>query len=201
MNTKTIIAAAAALASLAASSWATTAKLGPASQVKLEGKSTLHPFESVCKEFSLDMSLPGEALAKSIEAQSQGAMTVKIPVACLKSEHGGLDKNLQKALNAKENPDIVFVMKGYKLEKDSGATSVVAWGDLTLAGKTQAETLKGSLSTKDGRTVIDGEQPLLMTDFGVKPPTMMMGAVKTDNRVVVKFHLELEQAADAAQKK
>lgn len=190
----TTILHAAALLGLSAGSWAATAKLGAASTVKLEGKSTLHPFESVCKEFALDMTLPGDALPKSIEAQSQGGMTVKIPVSCLKSEHGGLDKNLQKALGAKENPDIVFVMKGYKLEKekDSGATSVAAWGDLTVAGKTQAETIKGSLTVKDGRTVIDGEQPLLMTDFGVKPPTMMMGAVKTENRVLVKYHLELE---------
>jgi hypothetical protein len=200
MTTKTILAAA-ALLGLSAGSWAATAKVSQGSTITLEGKSTLHPFESVCKEFSLDLTVPGDSLAKGIEAQAQGGMTVKIPVACLKSEHSGLDKNLQKALNAKENPDIVFLMKGYKLEKDSGASSVVAWGDLTVAGKSQAETLKGSLSAKDGRTVIDGEQPLLMTDFGVKPPTMMMGAVKTENRVVVKFHLELEPAADAAQRK
>lgn len=194
MKKTTIIAAAAALLSLAAVSWATTAKLGKGSTVELNGTSTLHPFEATCKDFTLDMSMPGASLQKDIEAQAQGSMTVKIPVACLKSPHSGLDKNMQKALDAKNNPDIVFTMKGYKLEKDkdSGATSVVAWGDLAVAGKTQPENLKGSLTAKDGRTVIDGEQPLLMTDFGVKPPTMMMGAIKTDNRVVVKFHLELE---------
>ena len=30
-----------------------------------------------------------------------------------------------------------------------------------------------------------------MTDFGVKPPTMMMGTIKTSDRIVVKFHLVL----------
>ena len=45
---------------------------------------------------------------------------------------------------------------------------------------------------REGRAVIDGEQPLLMTDFGVKPPSMFLGTVKTQDRIVVKFHLELE---------
>jgi hypothetical protein len=28
-----------------------------------------------------------------------------------------------------------------------------------------------------------------MTDFGVKPPTALLGTLKTDNKVVVKFEL------------
>ena len=30
-----------------------------------------------------------------------------------------------------------------------------------------------------------------MTDFGVKPPTMIMGTIKTADKVSIKYHLEL----------
>ena len=35
----------------------------------------------------------------------------------------------------------------------------------------------------------EGELPLLMTDFGVKPPTAMFGTLRTDNKITVKFSL------------
>lgn len=196
MSTGTTMRVAAALLLLTRTAGAATAYLGAGSLIRLEGKSTIHPWRSESKEFSLDMDIaPGtpQTLAAGIEAQSAGRMTVKIPVKSLKSEHGGLDKNLRKALDAEKNPDIVFVMRSYKLAKEEGAAKVVATGDLTVAGKTKEETLTGALKLENGRAVVDGEQPLLMTDFGVKPPTMMMGAVKTDDKVVIKFHLELEE--------
>lgn len=179
------------------SSAAVTAKLASGSHVWLEGDSTLHPYSSTAAvvEVTLTLEPSGavpQTVAAAVAAQSAAKMTVRIPVKTFKSEHKGLDKNLRKALRAEQHPDIIFVMKGYKLVKEAAATSVVAWGDLSVAGKTKEETLKGILSIKDGRTLIDGEQPLSMTDFGVKPPTMMMGAVKTQDRVVVKFHLELQ---------
>jgi hypothetical protein len=35
----------------------------------------------------------------------------------------------------------------------------------------------------------EGELPLLMTDFGVKPPTALLGTLRTDNKITVKFSL------------
>ena len=33
--------------------------------------------------------------------------------------------------------------------------------------------------------------PLLMSDYGIKPPTMMLGTMRTKNEVLVKFDLAL----------
>jgi hypothetical protein len=33
------------------------------------------------------------------------------------------------------------------------------------------------------------EVPILMTDYGVKPPTALLGTLRTGNRVLVKFEL------------
>ena len=39
-------------------------------------------------------------------------------------------------------------------------------------------------------TVI-GDVPLLMTDYGIKPPTAMLGMLKTDPKITVTFEVVL----------
>lgn len=170
---------------------AVTAGLGTGSKLWIEGGSTLHPWSSAATAMTMDVALDAPSLSSGMSGQAPAKVTLLVPVAAMKSEHSGMDKNLQKALGAKQNPNIVFTMKGYKL-LGQPAGGISAWGDLSIAGQTKPETINASLSWKGGRAVIDGQQPLLMTDFGVKPPTLMLGTLKVDDRIVVKFHLELE---------
>ena len=37
-----------------------------------------------------------------------------------------------------------------------------------------------------------------MTDFGIKPPTMFMGMLKTNDKVTITFELQLALAAKAS---
>jgi hypothetical protein len=60
--------------------------------------------------------------------------------------------------------------------------------------------LEAGLSWKEGRLLLDGERALLMTDFQVKPPRLMLGALRTDDRVVVKFHLEIGGSGSRGEK-
>lgn len=173
-------------------------KLSPASRLWLEGDSTLHPYK--CEATTLNAAFAWKAVApgSSLEAALAlipASLTIRIPVAGLKSAHGGLDKNLRKALKADKHPDIVFLMADYQVDRSSGAAQVVAQGKLTIAGVERAESIRATLRERDGALTLDGEQPLLMTDFGVKPPTALLGTIKAENRVVVRFHLELEREA------
>jgi hypothetical protein len=43
--------------------------------------------------------------------------------------------------------------------------------------------------SSDGGVRAEGTLPLLMTDFGVKPPTALLGTLRTDNKFTVKFSL------------
>jgi polyisoprenoid-binding protein YceI len=177
--------------------------LEPQSALWLEGDSTLHRYASTATQisFSAEISSSGiqGGLAGTEEAVKRGLvqnLRVMIPVGGLKSGKSGLDENLRRALKSGDHPDIVFTMAGYRLEGGPALDKVVAWGALSVAGVEKPVTLNTSLQWRDGRALMDGEYPLLMTDFGVKPPKLMLGALKTDDRVIVKFHLELGQAAD-----
>jgi hypothetical protein len=43
----------------------------------------------------------------------------------------------------------------------------------------------------DGSIAVRGSVPLFMSDFGIEPPTAMLGMLKTADQVTVKFELAL----------
>lgn len=183
---KTTLLAVVLLVPLAASAAPVALTPAAGSAVWIEGDSTLHPWSSTSTKVALEMTLEEGTLAAA-KAQKPAKLVVKVPVDSLKSEHGGLDKNLQKALNAKEHPEIVFAMDSYKTE----GSQVSATGSLTINGTTKPATVAGELSEQDGKLVVQGKHPLVMSEFGVKPPKMMMGAVKVADKVLVEFKLVL----------
>ena len=64
--------------------------------------------------------------------------------------------------------------------------------DLCFAGAAEQARLvaSGEVSARELVEAITGELPLLMTDFGIKPPSFMFGALKVGNEVKVKFTLK-----------
>ncbi len=175
-----------------------TAKLGAGSKLWIEGDSTLHKWASDATKLDASLTMDGAALASGLSAQAPAKLTLDVPVKEMRNRErsGAMDKNVQKALKADKYPDIVFDMSAYKL--DAAAGTISATGQLSIAGVTKPQTVVAKYVQKAGRIILDGEQPLLMTDFGVKPPTAMFGTIKADDRVVVKFHVELEPGAGAA---
>jgi hypothetical protein len=171
------------------------AQLLPESRLWLVGDSTLHPYSTTARDIAVtlegDFSVGG--LAKNVADGKMTQLDVMIPVVKMKSEHSGLDKNLQKALKAAEYPNIVFNMSNYTVRSstnNAGGFVIEAVGTLEVAGAKQQVTLEGTAQEKDGALEIIGAKELLMTDFGVKPPKIMM--IKTANRVVIHYDLLLK---------
>lgn len=167
------------------------------SRVRLEGDSTFHPYWSETSSFTATLTVDADtptasAVATAVAAGKPVTMLVTIPVATLKSEHSGLDKNLRKALTADKIPDIVYTLESYEAAPAKDGQLLGVKGTLAIAGATQTAVLKATATVSGALFVVEGEQTLLMTDFGVKPPVMMLGAVKTANKIVVKYRLEFE---------
>jgi hypothetical protein len=103
-----------------------------------------------------------------------------------------MDNNLYKALKADDAPEISYTLSTFDVA--SGATkdsfTVKAIGTLKVAGGEKVVNMDViGVRAADGGITATGELPLLMTDFGVKPPTAMFGTLRTDNKVTVKFSL------------
>lgn len=173
--------------------------LGAGSRLWLTGKSTMHDYHSAASEWSVAMtpragfSEPADAAAveKMVRESGVEKLMVSVPVKNLKSEKDGLDKNLQKALKADKFPTIDVQLTSYTATATGDSLAITAKGEITVAGKTTPVELTGvGRPTAEGLRVT-GQKQLLMTQFDVKPPTMMMGTIKTRDEVVIHWDLLL----------
>ena len=167
--------------------------VGADSKLWIEGGSNLHDW--TCRASSIDAAIDvDEAFLKAPAATPSllKKVQVKVPVRNLKCGHGGMDNNLYKALKADDTPDISYIVGTFDVVP--GATNdsftVKTVGALKIAGAEKTVSMD-VMATRlaDGSIRADGELPLLMTDFGVKPPTAMLGTLRTSNKVTVKFSL------------
>ena len=177
-------------------------RLGPGSALWLAGTSTLHDFESRTAETVVTMTRDGAApeprdaagLAALMRALAVRDVEVTVPVLTLRSEKSGLDKNLWKTLKAGEYPNIVFHLDRYSLP-DSGAAgdtiAVKAEGSLTVVGVSRPATLLLRAYPGDGGLWVEGRYALRMTEFGIKPPKMMLGTLRVGDRITVGYKLLL----------
>jgi polyisoprenoid-binding protein YceI len=116
------------------------------------------------------------------------AFDVVIRAATLTSGNPALDDDMRQALKVKEHPDIVFRLS--KLEPGPGPL-VNAIGTIRVAGVQREAVLVTKAERRDSTLVVRGQTTLLMTDFGIQPPTGMYGAIKADPKVTVKFEAVL----------
>jgi len=113
---------------------------------------------------------------------------VAIPAATLTSPRAGLDKNMHKALKVEAHRDITFRLA--RLERGASG-ALMAVGTLQIAGVEREVVLALETERRDATLVVKGQLALLMTDYGIKPPTAMLGMLKTDPKVTVTFETVL----------
>ena len=169
-------------------------RLEPGSELTVEGTSTLHAFHCQTTKINAYIDVdPG--YTKDLTKLTKPIVSVKvnIPIRTLTCGNGQMDQNLYKTLNADKNPLIQYTMSGYDLLNGT-ATGFAAntKGTLTVSGRDKAVDMKINASQlTEGKATAIGEEALLMTDFGIKPPAFMLGTLKVGNEIKVKFNLKV----------
>jgi polyisoprenoid-binding protein YceI len=74
-------------------------------------------------------------------------------------------------------------------------TALRAVGVLKVAGVEREGALDITIERKGSAMSVQGQTQFLMTDFGIKPPTAMLGMLKTDPKVSVAFEVVLESGS------
>lgn len=192
-----ISAAGLALALLASAARAEIAAV-PAGSLYIVGDSTLHVWRSTATEVAMTFRTADGApasLADAIKESKVKGMDVRIPLAGLRSGEKGLDKNMRAALEADKFPDIEYKLVRYELAKSGDGAAAKAEGELTIHGRTKPVKIDVELRFRPDGVELVGAHDLLMSDYGVKPPTLMFGTIKVKDSVAVRFDLLLKQDA------
>jgi polyisoprenoid-binding protein YceI len=99
-----------------------------------------------------------------------------------------MNGHMQKALKAKEHPTISWRMTSYRVE----GTNVTMSGRLTIAGKENPIEMRATGTADASGTIrMKGSTKFKMTEYGVKPPTLMLGTMKVGDPVTVSYDLVL----------
>jgi len=116
-------------------------------------------------------------------------------VRSLNCGNSGMNRDMKHSLKADQYPDISVKLQNAQFAHGSSFT-FSGWTDLEINVSIKlAGVERNALIKVEGKqTGINqyhfiGEYPLLMSDFGIKPPTALFGMIKVRNDVEVKFDL------------
>ena len=178
--------------------------VGPESELSFEGTSTLHSFHCKTTKLQVSASVDPTYMEAKLSQMNRPlkSVDVVIPVKSLSCGNKGLEENMFKALKADKFPEIRYTLSTYEIAGTAtdDLITLQSVGTLTVAGKEKAINLIVKTNRiAGGKAIATGTQAILMTDFGIKPPVMMLGTLKTGNKIVVSFKLNVVPRAVAAQ--
>lgn len=162
-------------------------------KLTIEGTSTLRSWTCEATGYTLTPEpargfeagvLKGEKALKRV--------TLTVPVASIECGNGTMNEHLRKALREKDHPQITYTLAAYELAEAEGGVAVASDGLLTIAGAERPIAMDVAVTADGaGGVRIRGEQEIRMTDFGVKPPKLMLGTLKVGDEVTIAFDMPL----------
>jgi len=157
------------------------------SEIIISGSSNVHDWDMKVVKIkgSLDLS-PDIETHKSFDK-----IDVSLNPKNIKSHSSIMDNKTYAALKANKYPSIGFNMTSINNLKINGASfSAEIVGVLKVAGKSKKVILNSvGIFNSDNSLTTTGILDMKMTDFGINPPTAMMGAMKTGDDIRIKFNL------------
>lgn len=207
MTPRNILTMAAAMtAALAVTAPAQTAIMSTAStsKVTVHGGSNVHEWSCSGTQFDAAIEMDATSLSKPLGEVAKPIMkvVVSIPTKSVKCGKDKMDDNMYKALKADQFPTIKYELTGYKLDPSkTTASSFVALteGQLTVAGTTAKVAIPVTATRKDGGQFVgEGTLQMLMTDVGIKPPTALLGTMRTKNEITISFQVLLDKSVVVA---
>jgi hypothetical protein len=176
------------------------------SEVRVDGTSTLHdwtvksPTISGAISFKIDVSDNASVreVREAIIAHPDAEADVAILVTSLKSDKKDLDKKMYEAMKTDDHPLIEYQLTKFVLAEGTKADQeefdVDTTGKLTIAGVTREYRMPMRLIVVDRNNLrITGETAMKMTDFKVKPPQAMLGAIRSGDRIKVRFEWNVQR--------
>jgi hypothetical protein len=165
----------------------------------IQGTSSLHDWES---EVTI-IECAGWFQTQNGVLKAVKTMEIKIKVEGIKSTKGKLmDNKTYEAFKVDHNPEIIYTFISSKITVDAANVATLeSTGTLSMAGATNpiALTTKGKVLS-NGDLEFKVSKKIKMTDYKMKRPTAMMGAITVGDEVTVIFDLVLTPGIHQAKK-
>ncbi len=159
--------------------------------IEVKGTSNLHDWSIKSDKGLVDATLSLGAEEKSVVISK---LHFTVGSNTFKSGNNGMDKNVYKALQVTQHPNITFeLISTAPVPTDGNLYPVKATGKLTIAGVNKQIDLivNCKWSAADKALIINGTKSFKMTEYSVKPPTALFGTIKTGDAVSIEFYVKV----------
>jgi polyisoprenoid-binding protein YceI len=184
------------LPALVAATWSHVAlDVQPESKLWVAGTSTVRSFQCQAGAFDAKIASTNADAVTAVLAGEKAVSSVEVtvPAEKLDCRNGTMNEHMRKALKAKEFPTIVFRASSYDLARATDSVGVTLTGSLTLGGVEKPITVKAQAKPgANGTLIVSGTREVRMTEFGLKPPSLMLGTMKVDEKITVGFDVVLK---------
>lgn len=164
------------------------------SEIQVNGTSNLHDWSMKGSGLSCEAQFTVNS-ASVLQLLTLNGLNFSMPVTNLKSGESLLNTRAYKAMNAEKYSHINFKMSSATISPQGNNRYIIkANGQLTISGVTREVSLQASSSIlADHTVVITGSKKIKMSEFGIKPPSFMLGALRTGDEVTIDFNLKFNE--------
>ena len=168
--------------------------LQPQSRLWIDGTSSIRSFSCKAGEVNAVVEAAGPNAIPQLLTAEKGVKTVHVtvPAERLECGNGTMNEHMRKAIKLSEHKSIEFRLADYEIARNADGVTGTINGTLLLGGVTKPITLKAEGEPQGGMFHVTGSYDLDMTEYGLKPPTLMFGRIKVGKTVKVNYDLLLK---------
>ena len=167
------------------------------SKLYLEGRSNVNEFTCHCEQEVIPMTTDF-----SIDVERTIAdffnLALNISTQKLDCGHKIMNKDLQKTLQVDQHPYIKIKLQKVHLNRSKSGlnqfwTHYLAETDLTIAGNTSSYKIPVMAKRIGAKTYqFKSFYEIQLSEFGIAPPTALLGVVKVEDTFIIHFDLHVE---------
>lgn len=164
-------------------------ELEPQSRLWVDGTSSVRDWTCTAGLIEADVVTTSETAVNDVVSGTKAVSTVevRVPATRLDCRNKQMNQHMFKALKTTAHPGITYRVDSYTLAKAASGVEATLVGALTLGGVEKPLTVVAAAKEEAGMLRVKGTRTITMTDFALKPPTLMMGTLKVGDEVTVGF--------------
>lgn len=161
-------------------------------EMKIDGSANVRDWDAEVTRINatVEMKKFDTSDLSSLTADHFKKLELRIPVEDIDSDSRRLTRNLQDYLKIDDHPTITFKLNGVEsVELNGNTAKIKAKGVVNAAGQDKTVEMNVNAKVNGNKVTFEGVQDLKMTDFGIDPPTAVMGTVRARDEIQIIYSL------------
>ncbi len=184
---------------LVAAAQAQTFKVTDASTMTIYGSANVTDWEAKAKTITGEIRMNNSDMSdwSGADASWFESVEIAIKVEDIDADSRRMNNNMHGYLKKDQYPEITYrLVEAKELALlDNPGVKLTVRGVISAAGAEKEIVHDVEVRKNDsGGLVVSGSQDLKMTDFGIDPPTAVLGSIRSRDEMNITFEIHLENA-------